>query len=87
MQSVGIAHVLFLEAQSAHSLLSQHLGPLHAVVDVPSAGHSSSDEHEQGALVLAAGNDIPHGLLPEALSLMLGGRIFLHSASADIQVG
>ena len=67
-----------MAARAAHAALTSRLGPL----DGPSlAGGDSPGEGEEAALVIRADEDVPHGLVPEALSLLLAGRISLQSRS------
>ena len=76
--------MLFKAARAAKKTLALRLGPLDSTLQPPAVLPSSSSA-DPLAYTVAADEDMPHGLVPEALSLMVGGCVSLHSSS-QIQV-
>lgn len=79
IQAIGYPAALFRAAQAAHETLRLRLGPM----DMPSSAGLPSTSAEPSSLAISPHEEIHHGMLPEALSLMLGGHVSLRSSRAE----
>ena len=82
-QVLGIPPDTFKAAQSASRLMRDHLGRAHGSA---AASHVPDAAADPIALLIAAGEDLPHGLVAAALPRMLSGQASLRAPRAPAQV-